>query len=85
MWTMTQPMSDLLAYILFSSFFLCFAWGLLRCIPFYAGLTAIHASSRYPALDGLRGFLALGVFLHHSVIVYYQMATGRWEQSPSAF
>ncbi|MGP3789247.1 acyltransferase family protein [Pseudomonas sp. B392_1p] len=40
-------------------------------------------SGRYLALDGLRGYLAFFVFLHHSCIWYFYLKTGRWELPPS--
>ncbi len=41
------------------------------------------ASGRYATIDGLRGFLALGVFLCHGCIWYFHARTGRWELPPS--
>lgn len=38
---------------------------------------------RYSSLDGLRGYLALAVFLHHTAIWYFYLRTGRWELPPS--
>lgn len=55
-----------------------------RC-AFYRELTTPRPGSRHEALDGLRGFLALGVFLHHGVIQYYDMTTGKWDLPPSPF
>jgi len=46
-----------------------------------------HASSsgHYAALDGLRGFAALSVFVHHLVIYYYYIDTGLWSITNSRF
>ncbi len=38
---------------------------------------------RYGALDGFRGVLAVGVFVHHSFAAYGYFVTGRWEWSSS--
>jgi peptidoglycan/LPS O-acetylase OafA/YrhL len=38
---------------------------------------------RYTSIDGLRGFLAMFVFLHHSVIWYYYLRTQQWVAPPS--
>ena len=38
---------------------------------------------RFDTIDGLRGYLALFVFLHHSSIWYFYLRTGRWETPPS--
>jgi peptidoglycan/LPS O-acetylase OafA/YrhL len=44
-------------------------------------VTITHA--RYSAIDGLRGYLAFFVFLHHSAVWYGYLHTGRWEVPPS--
>lgn len=38
---------------------------------------------RYSSLDGLRGYLAYFVFLHHASIWYYYLRLGIWEAPPS--
>ncbi|MBV8252108.1 MAG: acyltransferase [Chitinophaga sp.] len=38
---------------------------------------------RYRTIDGLRGYLAFFVFLHHSVVWYFFLHTGRWSFPPS--
>jgi peptidoglycan/LPS O-acetylase OafA/YrhL len=38
---------------------------------------------RYTAIDGLRGFLATFVFLHHSAIWYYFLRSHQWGFPPS--
>jgi peptidoglycan/LPS O-acetylase OafA/YrhL len=42
-------------------------------------------ASRLQTIDGLRGFLGLSVFMHHSSIWYFFVRTGRWELPPSNF
>jgi peptidoglycan/LPS O-acetylase OafA/YrhL len=41
------------------------------------------AQGRHAAIDGLRGYLALFVFLHHGGVWYFYLRTGRWEVPPS--
>ncbi|MBB3258022.1 peptidoglycan/LPS O-acetylase OafA/YrhL [Paraburkholderia bannensis] len=41
------------------------------------------ASARFHALDGLRGFLAIGVVLHHIYINHHFYQTGTWELTTS--
>ncbi|WP_419760663.1 acyltransferase family protein [Acidisoma sp.] len=41
--------------------------------------------ARVQTIDGLRGFLAIGVFIHHSVIYHQYLLTGRWDVPPSVF
>ena len=38
---------------------------------------------RYATIDGLRGYLAFFVFLHHGTIWYFYLRTGVWEAPPS--
>jgi len=42
-----------------------------------------NASSRYETIDGLRGFLALGVFIHHATIWFRFLRTAKWSTPPS--
>jgi len=44
---------------------------------------APQSGGRYRSIDGLRGYLAFCVFLHHSMIWYLFTRTGRWEAPPS--
>lgn len=41
------------------------------------------ASHRFIAIDGLRGYLAFFVFIHHSALWYFYLRTGRWENPDS--
>lgn len=43
------------------------------------------SAPRYSSIDGLRGYLALAVFLSHSSIWYFYVRSGRWEVPPSNF
>lgn len=43
------------------------------------------ASRRYHAIDGLRGYLALGVVLRHIHINHHFYLTGSWELTPPRF
>ncbi len=45
----------------------------------------INERGRVMTLDGLRGILALSVFLHHCVIYYYRVTNGSWAEAPSNF
>lgn len=44
---------------------------------------APSVQGRFASIDGLRGYLAFFVFLHHSCIWYFYLRTGRWEVPPS--
>lgn len=41
------------------------------------------SSGRYASIDGLRGFLAFLVFLHHSAVWFFYLKTGKWTTPPS--
>lgn len=40
---------------------------------------------RHETLDGLRGYLALAVLIHHFIITWYWKDTGRWADPPEAY
>jgi peptidoglycan/LPS O-acetylase OafA/YrhL len=60
---------------------LLIALGLVYPIARGIGIEAIP--HRYSSIDGLRGFLALFVFLHHASIWFYVTHYHRWGQIPS--
>ena len=53
------------------------AWVLVRRVA------APPVDGRFGTLDGLRGFLAFGVFIHHGAVWYFYVRTGVWEQPGS--
>ena len=59
------------------------------CVAFITSmaLTKIFGSppvqGRFSSIDGLRGYLAFFVFLHHSCIWYFYLRTGKWVLPPS--
>ena len=40
-------------------------------------------AARFVSLDGLRGYLAFAVFLHHTAVWYHYLRTDRWAPPPS--
>ncbi|MEX3966280.1 acyltransferase family protein [Paraburkholderia sp. EG286B] len=46
---------------------------------------APNAAGRFATIDGLRGYLAFFVFLHHSCIWYYYIRTSQFDSPPSNF
>lgn len=46
-------------------------------------LHQVSPTRRYASLDGLRGYLALSVFLSHSSIWYFYLRSGTWDVPPS--
>ncbi len=53
----------------------------LARLPIFAWADAPpdHATRRVSNLDGLRGFVALAVVMHHGMIYRHYVLTGRWE------
>jgi peptidoglycan/LPS O-acetylase OafA/YrhL len=46
----------------------------------------VHSKQqKHQVIEGIRSFLALGVFFHHAVITYYSYVTGDWLLPPSRF
>jgi peptidoglycan/LPS O-acetylase OafA/YrhL len=47
----------------------------------WIGVTPVQG--RFASIDGLRGYLAFFVFLHHSCIWYFYLQSGVWDLPPS--
>jgi peptidoglycan/LPS O-acetylase OafA/YrhL len=60
-------------------------WAILRSSHFYRTQLAEAGASRFECIDGLRGFLALGVFGVHAVNMYTQHAYGEWATDLAPF
>jgi peptidoglycan/LPS O-acetylase OafA/YrhL len=81
MMTETNPFIALAAYLLA----IVTAALLLRAVPKITRHLEHSGESRYASIDGLRGYLAFGVFVHHSVITWIFLRTGVIEFPPSNF
>jgi peptidoglycan/LPS O-acetylase OafA/YrhL len=77
----THPILALIAYVLA----IVTAALLLRAVPKIARHLQHSGESRYASIDGLRGYLAFGVFVHHSVITWIFLRTGVIAFPPSNF
>ena len=66
---------------------LCLLIGaaLVQTSRFYRAQVAEGAASRFECIDGLRGFLALGVFAVHAVNMYTLHAGGQWASGSAPF
>jgi len=71
-----NPLNPLFAVIIF---LLAYLTGYLIHLKYKTNYT----TTRYQTIDGLRGFLALAVFVHHSNIWYQYLHVGNWEAPKS--
>lgn len=76
---------EILPYFILSFVFLLVAHGIAKYNRFYAQFLAGGVKSRYDCLDGLRGFLALGVFFAHGIVMLQYYKTGTWTIPPIPF
>jgi peptidoglycan/LPS O-acetylase OafA/YrhL len=58
---------------------------LLRVVPKISWHLQHSGESRYASIDGLRGYLAFGVFVHHAIITWIFLRTGVINFPPSNF
>ncbi|MGW8464400.1 acyltransferase family protein [Pseudomonas sp. CLCA07] len=79
--TETNPLIALAAYLLA----IVTAALLLRAVPKIARQIEHSSESRYASIDGLRGYLAFGVFVHHAIITLIFLRTGVFDFPPSNF
>ena len=79
--TATNPLIALVAYLLA----IVTAALLLRAVPKIARQIEHSSESRYASIDGLRGYLAFGVFVHHAIITLIFLRTGVFGFPPSNF
>ena len=79
--TETNPLIALAGYLLA----ILTAALLLRAVPKIARQIEHSSESRYASIDGLRGYLAFGVFVHHAIITLIFLRTGVFDFPPSNF
>lgn len=58
------------------------AWGTIWLLDRFSTRDPAPAG-RHASIDGLRGHLALAVFVHHGVIWHGYLRTGKWDAPPS--
>lgn len=58
---------------------------LLRAVPALGQNLESLNKKRFVGIDGLRGYLAFGVFIHHTVITWFYLQTGKIAVPPSNF
>ena len=79
--TETNPLIAMTAYLLA----IATAALLLRSVPRIPRELEHCGESRFAGIDGLRGYLAFGVFVHHSIITWIFLQTGVIDFPPSNF
>ena len=80
-----MSLSDPTAWFAICALCLLAGWAILRSSVFYRAQLAEATASRFECIDGLRGFLALGVFGVHAVNMYTQHAYGEWATDLAPF
>ncbi len=76
------PPTNIAAYFIASIAFLVLAGALIKTNRFYQRPNT-QAVNQYLGINGLRGFLALGVFFHHATINFFYQTSGVWQVPPS--
>jgi len=77
----TNPVFAAVAYLLAIATSIMF----LRLVPKAALHLQHNGENRYGTIDGLRGYLAFGVFIHHAIITWFYLHTGVIDFPPSNF
>src|SRR5947207_7931738 len=73
-----MPMAHVYPALLLIGFLMLVGAILSRRSRFYGELSSAASAGRFECLDGLRGFLALAVMVHHGMAVYMRAMTGQW-------
>jgi len=77
--------TSIIPYFVIMAILVLFSSLLVKKIPFYKKIAEAEGSERYEALDGLRGFLAIGVFFQHAIQNYSFFQTGVWQITDERF
>lgn len=71
-----NPLSPIFAIVVY---FIAFATAYLLNLTYKTE----HYNTRYQSIDGMRGFLAIGVFIHHASIWFQYLQTESWDAPQS--
>ena len=71
-------METLANFAVLSGWFVMLSWVIHRSSSFYQGHYEKTIQARFETLDGLRGFLALSVFMYHAQLHHHLSQTGQW-------
>ncbi len=78
-------LSGFLPYFILSPLFFWIAQLIVQRSEFFQEAVQRSEKTRYPTLDGLRGFLALGVFFTHASCNYMLLREGNWSPASSFY
>ncbi len=67
------------------SLFLSIIFSIIAINFFLRNNFMVLENNRITNIDGLRGYLAIGVFFHHYIITYGWKMTGLWERPANSF
>ncbi len=78
---------SVIPYFLLMALFCGVGYLITTVVPFYRRLVSPSQQKPgyRPELEGMRGILALSVFLHHAVVWWFVLQTGIWKMPPSNF
>lgn len=82
---MAQETVSVLWYFGIMLLLVLFAGFIVKKIKFFRDIVESESSERYESLDGLRGFLAMGVFFQHAVQNYEFFQNGIWQITDERF
>ena len=77
--------SSVLPYFFISALFLLFSGLICASASRFSKNILISEGGRHEAIDGLRGFLALGVFFHHALINFSYQTSNVWKAPDEPF
>jgi peptidoglycan/LPS O-acetylase OafA/YrhL len=77
--------SSVLPYFLISALFLLLSWVICTGDSRLSKKVLVNESGHHESIDGLRGFLALGVFFHHALINFNYQTSNVWQAPTEPF
>ncbi|HEY4505319.1 MAG TPA: acyltransferase [Candidatus Paceibacterota bacterium] len=77
--------TSIIPYFVIMAFIVGLGAVLVKIIPFYRKIAKAESAERYESLDGLRGFLAIGVFFQHAIQNHSFFQTGIWQITDDRF
>ncbi len=77
--------TNIIPYFVISTLIVALAMFIVKKNYFFRKMAEGEVSERYEALDGLRGFLAIGVFFQHAVQNFSFFQIGHWVITDSRF